>query len=364
MFMSWRSLAAGASKGALATALLSACAAGDGGGSDSAAESPAAESPAGEPSATVGPSPSATSELVPLEDGEAWISYQWVDPRGGDGIFLVRPDGTGDHQLVPDMPGSESHPEWSPDGERIAFIAADNTELWVINASGDGEERLYACDAPCNTVNYPSWAQDGEAIYFGQDANPRQGPPATFQVGKVDLESGDVSFLLTHEDDTTLEQPRISPDGTRVAFTRSPDVWDESTGSAIIVADLETGEETQLSEFELFGAHADWTDDGRIVFNSYDLGFFQATTEPSNLYLVNADGTGLQQLTNFGSGETRTTQPRVAPDGSGITFTQVDRGASGSRTLAFIGLDGTGLRSLTADPKAGTHPQLRPLPAD
>jgi hypothetical protein len=67
----------------------------------------------------------------------------------------VRPDGTGLHQLVADLEGSEIQPDWSPDGERIAFIRvtpADRNELWVVDADGGDKTMLYPCELPCNTV--------------------------------------------------------------------------------------------------------------------------------------------------------------------------------------------------------------------
>ena len=75
------------------------------------------------------------------------------------------------------------------------------------------------------------------------------------------------------------------------------------------------------------------------------------------------DGSDLQQLTTFGDHDTRATQSRVTPDGTGIVFTQVDDGGR-TRRLAHINVDGTGMRWLTPEPIDGTHPQLRPLTAE
>ena len=219
-----------------------------------------------------------------LADGEEWIAFQWIAGHG-DGIFLVRPDGTGQRQLVTDLDGSEIQPDWSPDGERIAFIhvtPADRNELWVVGANGSDAARLYSCDVPCNTITYPDWAPDGTAIYYGIDANATVGPPTTFGVGRFDLASEEASWVLTREDGMSAEQPRISPDGQRVVYTR----FNEPEGSAIFISDLNGGPETRLTEWELWGAHPDWSIEDSIVFNSYDLGVFQDTTEPANLYTV------------------------------------------------------------------------------
>jgi dipeptidyl aminopeptidase/acylaminoacyl peptidase len=309
--------------------------------------------PSVSPVASVEPSPSPTDSSA--LDAGAWIVYAW------DGLFLVRPDGTGRHQLLPDMPGDENHPDWSPDGGHIAFVLGtldDRSELWIVRADGSGEEMLYSCDRPCNEIAYPDWAPDGRSVYFGQAANaPANGDPTTFMIGRVDLASRQASIVLTREDGMAAEQPRVSPDGTMVAYTRGH----YDLGTAIFIADLEGGPETQLTEWDMFAAHADWTADGRIVFNTYDLGFFQDTTEAANLYVMKPDGTGLEQLTSYGPREVRATQPRVAPDGSGIAFTHVQGHGYGTRRLAFLAFDEAEPRWLTPTPIIGTHPQVRPL---
>ena len=68
---------------------------------------------------------------------------------------------------------------------------------------------------------YPHWAPDGRSVYFGLAANaPADGDPTTFMIGRVDLASREASFVLTREDGMAAEQPRVSPDGTMVAYTR------------------------------------------------------------------------------------------------------------------------------------------------
>jgi Tol biopolymer transport system component len=68
---------------------------------------------------------------------EPWIAYQWVQ-GDGDGIYLARPDGTDPHELLSDAGYNAFHPDWSPDGIRIAFDAetGGGNEIWVVNADG------------------------------------------------------------------------------------------------------------------------------------------------------------------------------------------------------------------------------------
>ena len=110
--------------------------------------------------------------------------------------------------------------------------------------------------------------------------------------------------MLTRKDGMTAEQPRVSPDGTRVVYDRG-DILGAGPGIALFVADLEGGPERQVTDWTTMAAHPDWVSDDRLIFNSYDLGFFQDTEEASNLYSVAADGSDLQQLTAFGRSDTR-----------------------------------------------------------
>ena len=130
----------------------------------------------------------------------------------------------------------------------------------------------------------------------------------------------------------------------------------------VLLLELEGGPERQVTDWTTMAAHPDWVSDDRLIFNSYDLGFFQDTEEASNLYSVAADGSDLQQLTTFGRSDTRATQPRMTPDGSAIVFTRVDGEGYGRRTGALIDLDGTNLRELTPKEIFATHSQLRPIP--
>jgi Tol biopolymer transport system component len=265
---------------------------------------------------------------------------------------------------VPDLAGSEIHPDWSPDGQRLAFVhitPSGLSELWLVNADGGDDERLLMCDLPCNSFGYPDWDADGTAIYFGQDADASVGaPPTTFQVGRFDMATRQMSVVLSRDDGLGVEQPRIAPDGQRVVFTRFRDD-DPFGGSAIFVSDLDGGPERQLTDWSIYAAYPDWSRDDLIVFNTFDLGAFQSTTTAVNLYTIRPDGSDIHRLTDYGEFDTRATQPRWSPDGSGIVYTQVTGAGFGTRTAAFLPLDGSESPWAGFDDIIATHPTLRPL---
>jgi Tol biopolymer transport system component len=265
------------------------------------------------------------------------------------------------------MTGSEIHPDWSPDGQRLAFVRVtpeDKSELWVVGADGTGEELLYSCEDPCNSLGYPDWNADGTRIYFGQDADAQaNGIPRTFQVGRLDLDTRQVEIMLTRQDGMTAEQPRISPDETQLVYTRFKNPAEPLAGSAVFVSDVAGGPERRLTEFDAYGAYPDWSPDGtRIVFNTFDLSAFEDIAVQVNMFTIEPDGSDIQRLTDYGQNDSRATQPRWAPDGSGVVYTQVVGAGFGTRTAAFLPIDGSDSPWADYDPIIATHPTLRPLP--
>ncbi len=329
--------------------LLTAACTGSGGGS---------ERPSLSPFSTSSPS---QAPVVPISVGESWVVYQWV-AGSGDGVFLVRDDGAGQHQLLPDLIGSEIHPDWSPDGERITFVRQapeGHTELWVVNADGTDGEAIYVCEQACNEIHFPDWAPDGASIVVSQSANAPVGGgiPEQFSFERVDVATGDATTIYVRDDSIETWQGRISQDGSQLAYT----VAVEGQGTAIFTSPVAGGPESQLTEWDMMAAHPDWTEDGRIIFHTYDLGLFQTASEPANLYAMDADGANVEQLTEFDTVGQRAAHSRVAPDGSGVTLTWLG-GPGAARQIAFLGFGETEPRAATGAPIQGTHPSLRPIP--
>ena len=345
--------------------ILSGCASGV---APSSAETPVADpsgdaSPSAVASGAVASTDSSPSTVpgIGVKPGEPWIVYQAGGSDGGDTIYLIRPDGTGKHELIADMLGSESAPEWSADGNRIAFSrgAPDGTsELWVIGADGSDRQRLYACTAPCNEVGYPDWSPDGTAIYFSESADVPAGggEPQTFRIGRLDVADGQVEYVRTRSDGLEMWQARVSPDGQTLAY----EAGNEALGAAIFTAPVAGGDEFRVTDWALMGAHPDWTPDGRIVFHEWDLAIFPELDRPANMFVVDASGDRLEQLTHFTEPGLRAAQTRVAPDGLGVIFTRVEGPGWGSRRMAYLAFGEAGPRWLPPDRTDGTHASLRP----
>ena len=122
---------------------------------------------------SIAPSDPATASASPgtlaaptMGVDESWIAYQW-EPEHGQGLYLVRPDGSDAHEIATELPGDAFHPDWSPDGRRIALDVetGEGFEIWAVDADGTNAEpvvrRSTDCAISCGDVAEPAWSPDG-----------------------------------------------------------------------------------------------------------------------------------------------------------------------------------------------------------
>ncbi len=128
--------------------------------------------------------------------------------------------------------------------------------------------------------------------------------------------------LVAQETSTATENPRFSPDGKQFVFSTS--VWkkgaDANTkvSAAIAIVNIDgtkyrllTQNTTGISDGE-----ASVSPDGKkIVFRRIKQ--TDNTAEPGDIYIINADGTGLRQLTNQSANETH---PEFSIDSKNVIF--------------------------------------------
>lgn len=102
------------------------------------------------------------------DEGPGLIVYS-SDETGNYEIFTLDPE-TGELVQLTDDPGVDTHPMWSPDGERIVFSSDrdGDFEIYVMNADGSEVEQLTRNDA--DDVQ-PRWQPGGEYILFVSDVN-------------------------------------------------------------------------------------------------------------------------------------------------------------------------------------------------
>ncbi len=168
----------------------------------------------------------------------------------------------------------------------------------------------------------------------------------------LNLTSGDTPTIFSEPAGDAVLDPAYSPDGTKLAYLRGgppasggyPQYID-----SIWVLDTTTGHTRLLTTCNGCGVfdYVSWSPDGsRLAFSQADpRGSLQ-------LYLIDADGSHLTQLTHFAAAQ-NAAQPTWSPDGTRIAFTFFGIGnvpnqgeVNTSVNLDVIGVNGSGLATL------------------
>ena len=332
-------------------AALSAC-------TSSQAPLQSASPPRATPSLAPSASPSASAAAHPLAGESAWIAYQ-TDKGGGEGVWLVHPDGTSDHEIAQNIPGEHLHPDWSPDGTRLVITSrGEKDTLYELDVATDQERLLWECANRCVGDDEAVWSPDGSRIAFVRALEPfvNDVPSCALHLG--DPVSGEVEPLT--DTASCLDRatfPHWSRDGSRIAYYRGVYEGGTAESTALYVLDVETGQETRLTEDELFAGDSDWSaGDQWIVFSTYPLNDFQCC-QVSNLYRIHPDGSGLEQLTHETGPDGRYTQPRFTPDGERLLVTHV---TPTSRELWIVPADAGGKPIVVSQGGISTHGTMQP----
>jgi Tol biopolymer transport system component len=243
---------------------------------------------------------------------------------GNSEIYVMNADGTAQTRITSN-PAADSEPAWSPSGTKIAFESnrAGNSEIYVMNADGTGQTRITS--NPADDFG-PAWSPDGTRIAF---ASTRAETCCPYAIFTMKADGSDVTQLTGSAFALGgATQPAWSPNGTKIAFTTGApsDVW-------VINADGTTP--TRLTS-EGFGS-PNWSPDGtKIAFNS-----------GTDVYTMNADGTGQTSITSG-------LVPAWSPDGGAIVF--VSRADGDSEIRVFP----SGAQ-LTHNQVSDTDPDWQPL---
>ncbi len=319
----------------------------------------------GTPSPTVSPQSPAAEEQAPesVTGASGWIAYQSISPRGPDGIFLVRADGSDEHEILTDVPGRRLHPDFSPDGNRIAFDQSEGAtdQLWVANSDGTDPRLLAACDpsSACLQRWEPAWSPDGLRLAISTATGTEE--PEKFGIAIVDVSTGAVTQVVDHPAEEGQDHfPRWSPDGTTLAFWR----WRSNGGAgetAVFTVTADGQDLRQLTDWEMMAADPDWSPDGeRILFGTYPLLDFP-TSGNSELFTMAPDGSDVQQLTDYGPAGPRATQPRWSPEGDAILYVRTTQRGT-PRLIYAMAADGSSDGPVLDTHAIYTHPDLQPHP--
>jgi TolB protein len=211
-----------------------------------------------------------------------------------DGIYVVKPDGSGLKQLIE----LSEHTTFtlSPDGEKIVFSAPDENfprggDIWTMNIDGTGVRQLVHCDDRCSN---PIWHPDGKSIFYFSHENDYTDLPVKTTLYRSDAQGTNHKMWLSPSetaDIPSLGMHSISPDGG--AFVLVKEV-DEVEHTDIFTLSIETKEWSPLTNDQAYYDYPAWSPDGQqIVYVNYRVPSEKATRPfpiVSGLWIMNLDG--------------------------------------------------------------------------
>ena len=244
---------------------------------------------------------------------------------------------------------------WGPEGRRIVFEHNGSLPDSVAGAPGQlAVNQLWVADLEAGTRRLvhrgpavaPDWSPDGQQIAF----STRISNAYLFVVDAA----GGTPTPLTGPDSPNpmLEEtvtPEWSPSGDRLLYTI---VAGEPRGISIMKPN---GSNARI--IAPYGVMGSWFPDGEhIAYVNWDQRVEDASRR-RQIFRARADGTRIEKLTDLPRSD-RMASPSISPDGQQITF--IHRAADGTEEVFLMRSDGTDIRQITQGPGNAERPEWHP----
>jgi dipeptidyl aminopeptidase/acylaminoacyl peptidase len=160
-------------------------------------------------------------------DGQRLVFYRPQSDGTGYDLWVMNADGTNQELLLADASEQfPSAPSWSPDGRRIAFasdrrVPGGSLDIYAVDADGTNVTRLTTVgqdpyNPPGTSASDPDWSPDGQRIAYTYRV-PSEDYVAGIAIMNAD---GTGNTVVVPAGDQTVGGfgPAWSPDGTKIAY--------------------------------------------------------------------------------------------------------------------------------------------------
>jgi TolB protein len=283
------------------------------------------------------PGPTATRPQPTPVALTGWIAFPvWNGNTTEYDIYVTRPDGRERHLVVQEM----HQPAFSPDGSWLAVNGErqNHMNLCIVKPDGTGLREI----TEHLEDSLPSWSPDGKSLVFSSTRHPdRQSRVYILDNVPIDGDKAQGRALNSTLYELLGEYPTWMDDGRIVYagcdFTATPSLC------GLFLLPSEPGPQTPMQ------LTSEVTDIAPAAYGR-QIAFMSKRDGNWEVYVVNADGSGLKRLTNKPANEGL---PAWSPDGKTLAYVSDQGGAwavwvmspNGSNQRKLFDIGGGGLPS-------------------
>lgn len=237
----------------------------------------------------------------------------WFYPTVGGrrDIAIVSPSTGKETVVTSDFADSNWNPVWSPDNKFLYFISdrSGNPNFWRVGINAETGAVLSPPEpvvTPSKYSRHLNFSRDGRRMIYVQSDNQ-----ANIQAVEFNAKTGKISgapFWVTRGD-REVTRAELSTDGKQFLMRQIRRTQDD-----IVIFNRDSGAWLDVTNDAAFDRYPRWSPDGKqIAFVSDRSGNYE-------IWLCNADGTNLRQITFVGQSSTGTSFPIWSPDGKKLIY--------------------------------------------
>jgi Tol biopolymer transport system component len=164
------------------------------------------------------------------------------DRAGNDNLWYIDMVKKDTVQVTKDKTGDVPSAHWTPDGEYIVVSKGRRiTKLWMYHKDGGGGIQLNENPTTMKTID-PFVSPDGKKVYFSHRSGAwnYNALLPQYQIGTYDFDKGEITSITSRYGSAFT--PTLSKDGAWMAYGSR---WDDKTG--LVLRNLKTGDEKWLA---------------------------------------------------------------------------------------------------------------------